>query len=63
VTPILVGGTHYYIESVLWDTLIANEPVPGADSGGKKHGLTNDIDQLRGKKKTTTVVDMDSLRI
>ena len=26
--PIIVGGTNYYIESLLWSTLLGNEPDP-----------------------------------
>ena len=28
VVPILVGGTHYYIQSVIWDTLIDTGQKP-----------------------------------
>lgn len=30
--PILVGGTHYYIQSVIWDLLIDKDPQKTDDS-------------------------------
>ena len=44
VIPILVGGTHYYIQSVIWDLLIENEakkPEIDESKGGK---IPNKID-------------------
>ncbi|XP_003737209.2 tRNA dimethylallyltransferase [Galendromus occidentalis] len=29
--PVIVGGTNYYIESILWDTLVDPESIPGSD--------------------------------
>jgi tRNA A37 N6-isopentenylltransferase MiaA len=45
IVPILVGGTHYYIQSVIWDVLIdqinlttdLNKNKLSVEEGGKSH--------------------------
>lgn len=43
IVPILVGGTHYYIQSVIWDILIDlnKQNLDNNDSPTKKTELPN----------------------
>ena len=44
VIPILVGGTHYYIQSVIWDLLIETEAKKPEIDEPKSGKIPNKID-------------------
>jgi tRNA A37 N6-isopentenylltransferase MiaA len=35
IVPILVGGTHYYIQSIIWNVLIDSQTVPDIPTTSK----------------------------
>ena len=63
--PIIVGGTNYYIESILWDTLVTNEGLDfskaSQDSAERTQLKTvgTEIDYETQKKRTKHVVGSD----
>ncbi|KAF6199898.1 hypothetical protein GE061_006196 [Apolygus lucorum] len=46
--PIVVGGTHYYIESLLWDILVEDEDATPTDNKCDAVTARANIDELKG---------------
>uniref|UniRef100_A0A146MCA4 tRNA dimethylallyltransferase, mitochondrial n=2 Tax=Lygus hesperus TaxID=30085 RepID=A0A146MCA4_LYGHE len=46
--PVVVGGTHYYIESLLWDILVEDEDATPADNKVDAVTAQANIDELQG---------------
>lgn len=54
IVPILVGGTHYYIQSIVWDILIDVDPDDQASSDvakSRKHEL--DLSEKEKRKNNS----------
>jgi tRNA A37 N6-isopentenylltransferase MiaA len=44
IVPILVGGTHYYIQSIIWEVLIDSQTVPDIPAGtSSKTAIKTDL--------------------
>jgi tRNA dimethylallyltransferase len=48
VVPVLVGGTHYYVQAVLWSAFLVRQPPADADAESDRISDDDDDDEDDG---------------